>query len=102
MFHEDAGAGGGIPGAETAVAVQGGMGRWTGGGNGLLIVCASLACRKSHGGVESVDVVALFLQCVVDGDMGKQKKLGKLWEDRKAARKTHMKVSDVVPLLACM
>lgn len=57
VFHEEAGAGGGIPAAETVVAVQGGMGRWTGGGNGLLIVCASLACRKSHGGVESVDVV---------------------------------------------
>lgn len=57
VFHEEAGAGGGIPVAETAVAVQGGMGRWTGGGNGLLIVCASLACRKSHERVESVGVV---------------------------------------------
>lgn len=61
VFHEEAGAGGGIPGAETEVVVQGGMGRWTGGGKGLLIVCASLACNKSNG-AESVDV--LFVMCV--------------------------------------
>lgn len=66
VFHEEAGAGGGIPAAETDVVAHGGMGRWTGGGKGLLIVCASLACGKNERGAES----ARRCSCKLCGEMG--------------------------------